>query len=126
VSEFEEKLDLILNNPQMMNQIMSLAKSLGNSADSPSDNLPESDSMKSASGNGLPEGLDPSLLSGFISVLTSSTQENDDKTALLQALRPFVSDKRLKKLDKAIQIAKVSRLIRMALELYRTKEDSHV
>lgn len=57
----------------------------------------------------------------------SQYHSNDDnRVALLSALRPFVKEKRYAKLDKAIQIAKLSRLIRMALELLRPREDPHV
>ena len=47
--------------------------------------------------------------------------------ALLAALRPYVREERYAKLDKAIQIAKLSRLIRSGLDLFRArKEDGHV
>ena len=53
--------------------------------------------------------------------------DDDRRTALLTALRPFVREERYAKLDKAIQIAKMSRLIRSGLELFRQrKEDGHV
>ena len=52
---------------------------------------------------------------------------DDQRVALLTALRPFVKEERYAKLDKAIQIAKLSRLIRGGLDLFRTrKEDGHV
>ena len=52
---------------------------------------------------------------------------DDQRVALLTALRPFVKEERYAKLDKAIQIAKLSRLIRGGLELFRArKEDGHV
>lgn len=52
---------------------------------------------------------------------------DDQRVALLTALRPFVKEERYAKLDKAIQIAKLSRLIRGGLDLFRArKEDGHV
>jgi len=52
---------------------------------------------------------------------------DDQRVALLTALRPFVKEERYAKLDKAIQIAKLSRLIREGLDLLRArKEDGHV
>ena len=49
------------------------------------------------------------------------------ESTLLEALRPFVREERYAKLDKAIQIAKLSRLIRSGLDLFRArKEDGHV
>ena len=67
-------------------------------------------------------------LSAAAGLIGQFTGGGDDKrTALLEALRPFVREERYAKLDKAIQIAKLSRLIRSGLDLFRArKEDSHV
>lgn len=128
MNEFEEKLESILGNPQAMEQIMALAQSLGGSNPStpPAEHKPEA-----APSSSLPDGLglgqvDPRILTGIVSLLSQSQSNDDDRVALLQALRPFVKEQRYAKLDKAIQIARLSRLIRMAVELFRTKEDSHV
>ena len=73
-------------------------------------------------------GLDVGTLSAAAGLIGQFTGGGDDKrTALLEALRPFVREERYAKLDKAIQIAKLSRLIRSGLELLRArKEDGHV
>ena len=73
-------------------------------------------------------GLDVGTLSAAAGLIGQFTGGGDDKrTALLEALRPFVREERYAKLDKAIQIAKLSRLIRSGLDLFRArKEDSHV
>ena len=52
--------------------------------------------------------------------------DDGGRTALLQALRPFVKERRYAKLDRAIQIAKLSRLIRVALEVLRGGGQDHV
>ena len=72
--------------------------------------------------------LDTGTLSAAASLIGQFSNGNDDRrTALLAALRPFVREERYAKLDKAIQIAKLSRLIRSGLDLFRArKEDSHV
>lgn len=127
MSEFEEKLESILGNPHAMEQIMSLAQSLG--ASSPSSPPPShtEPSVPSSLLDSLGIGqLDPRLISGVAQLLAKSQSTDDDRVALLQALRPFVKEQRYAKLDKAVQIARLTRLIRMALELFRTKEDSHV
>ena len=41
---------------------------------------------------------------------------NDEKAALLQALRPFVKEERFSKVDKAVQIARISKAIRAVLD----------
>ena len=77
-------------------------------------------------------GLDMGTLSTAAQLLGQFNDGGDDRrTALLNALRPFVKEERYAKLDKAIQIAKLSRLIRSGLELFRAQkqtspgEDSH-
>ena len=47
----------------------------------------------------------------------------DQRAALLNALRPFVKEERYAKLDKAIRISKLTRLIRIALDSFKTKEE---
>ncbi len=74
--------------------------------------------------------LDPGTLSAAAGLIGQFSNDRDDKrTALLTALRPFVREERYAKLDKAIQIAKLSRLIRSGLELFRSRShggDGHV
>lgn len=73
--------------------------------------------------------LDPKMLSAAASLMGQfSSGDDDQRVALLNALRPFVKEQRYAKLDKAIQIAKLSRLIRSGLDLFRLRkeEDSHV
>ena len=152
MSELEEKLESVLGNPQAMAQIMSLAQSLnlGGSGTSsggepqaqpqeqPQDNAPPSGPSAAApptastgSGDGGLGGLlgglgslDPKLLSAAASLIGQYNSGNDDqRVALLTALRPFVKEKRYAKLDKAIQIAKLSRLIRSGLELFRAQRE---
>ena len=157
MSELEEKLENILGNPQAMAQIMSLAQSLGGpganapeQAPAPSQEQgqppeqpsapapaaqseaapgPSSGSLGDLSGMlGMLGSLDANTLSAAAGLIGQFTGGGDDRrTALLNALRPFVREERYAKLDKAIQIAKMSRLIRSGLDLFRArKEDGHV
>lgn len=122
MGDFEEKLESILNNPQAMSQIMSLAQSLGGSSNQSEAQPTESPPSTSDSGF----QMDPRLLTGIASLLTQYNSNDDQRVALLQALKPFVKEQRYAKLDKAIQITKFSRMARMALELFRSEEDDHV
>ena len=157
MSELEEKLEGILGNPQAMAQIMSLAQSLnlGGSGESSNQSQeaeqpsspaapPQSESAPPppappAAPAGLSGGLggmlgalgnlDAGTLSAAAQLMGqfNSGGGDDQRVALLTALRPFVKEERYAKLDKAIQIAKLSRLIRGGLELFRArKEDGHV
>ena len=147
MSELEEKLEHILGNPQAMAQIMSLAQSLNQSGSAapagdgaqaqsqeqtsdgasppapataaPSSQLPGSAGDEGGLGS-LLGGLDPNMLSAAAGLLGRFNSGDDDRrVALLTALRPFVREQRYARLDKAIQIAKLSRLIRSGLDLFR-------
>ena len=152
MSELEEKLEGILGNPQAMAQIMSLAQSLnlggsGTSSESGGQTAAPSSEQEAAPSAPPPEpppaslgdslsglmgglgSLDPKMLSAAASLMGQFSSGNDDRrVALLNALRPFVREERYAKLDQAIQIAKLSRLLRSGLELFRRRreEDSNV
>lgn len=136
MSELEEKLGAILSNQDAMGQIMALAKSLGggDAADAPPPAAPDAEPSASSA----PEppgsfaadlgGLDPRLLSmaAKLAGAYSSGGGDDRRVALLTALGPFVKEERRAKLGKAIQIARLTRVVRIALDSFRTKEENHV
>ena len=117
-----------------MSQIMALARSLGGGQPSsgpappppeapPPDSAPSGVDLSSALGS-----LDPRLISLAMRLAEEYNSNNDDRDALLNALRPFVKPERYGKLDKAIQISKLTRVIRVALDSFRPKgeENGHV
>lgn len=132
---FSEKLNAILADPDAMGKIMSLAQSLDgeaapNDQDTPeeppalsgdqADTSPDLSGLLSAfTGGSGGEGLDPKLLQLAGRLLSEWNRPDDHKTALLAALRPYVKPERYAKVDRAIQIAKFSRLIRVALAALR-------
>ena len=63
--------------------------------------------------------LDPRLIQGALTLFSEYNAADDRKTALLAALKPFVRKERYAKVDRAIQIARLSRVIRTALRLFR-------
>ena len=122
MADFDEKLESILNNPQAMSQIMSLAQSLGGSETST--NSSSHSTAAPMSNNEFQ--LDPQLFNILFSLINQYNNNDDQRTSLLYALRPFVKERRYAKLDKAIQIAKLSRVARAALELFKNQEANHV
>lgn len=130
MSDLEEKLGAILSNQDAMSQIMALAKSLGggDSAETPSSAAPSLEPSGDPSPASPPSGgIDPRLLSMAAKLAGAYSDAGDDRrAALLTALRPFVKEERRAKLDKAIQIAKLTRVVRIALDSFRTKGGSHV
>ena len=129
---FSEKLNAILADPDAMGKILSLAQSLEGDS-SPSDGeegpsaapVPASQETTSPDLNSLlssitgGEGVDPRLLALGGRLLSEWSRPDDQKTALLAALRPYVKPERYAKVDRAIQIAKLSRLVRVALDALR-------
>lgn len=139
MGELEDKLNAVLGNPQAMSQIMALAQSLGGtSADSSGPTAPPPPEPSPAPAPAAPDissllggltggsGPDPRLLQLALRVMNEYQSDDDDRTALLLALRPFVKEARYAKLDKAIQIAKLSRLIRIALDTFKGGDKDHV
>lgn len=129
MSEFEDKLQSILGNPEAMGQIMSIAQAItGNKEEetAPAESATPATVETPASPFALLDGLDPRLLQIGARLLSEYNSTDDRKTALLSALRPFVKEERYAKVEKAIQIAKLSRVIRVALDAFRKGDEGHV
>ena len=129
MSDFEDKLNSILSNQDAMGQIMQLARSLGGDKKETTDHpapppapcessapTTETDPL-SALGN-----LDPRLLDMAFKVMNAYQSNDDDRAALLTALRPFVRPERYARLDQAIQVSKLTSVVRIALDSFRNKE----
>ena len=63
--------------------------------------------------------LDPRLIQTAIRLFSEYSATDDRKIALLTAIKPFVKEERYAKVDKAVQIAKLSRVIRVAFQLFK-------
>lgn len=131
MSDFEDKLQSILANSDAMNQIMSIAQSISGSASnnqSETDILPQEDDPPVDYGNlsSAFDSLDPRLLQLGMTLLSEYNRQDDDKVALLTALQPFIKENRYAKLDQAIQIAKLARVIRVALNSFRSGGTEYV
>ena len=120
MGELDEKLNAILGDPQAMGQIMALAGSLGLGGEGQGNVQQEQPAAAGEGGqNDLFSALgeiDPHMLQVGMRVLQEYQAGDDKKTALLNALRPFVREERWAKLDRAIQIAKLSRVIRVLFD----------
>lgn len=93
MDDLESKLGAVLNNPEMMQKIMSLAQNL-------------SDGSQKAEASA-PGDIDLSMiqkLSGF------AKQSGIDKhqQSLLRALHPYLSRQRIQKLERAMRAAKMA------------------
>ena len=115
MGEMEDKLSAILNNPQMMSQIMSMAQAMG--ANSSNDAPPQPQPQPSVPKPPAPApslSIDPMMLqklSGF----AGQGAINKEQQALLKALSPFLQKDRLGKLERAMRAAKIARYASSAL-----------
>lgn len=130
MGQWEEKLGAILNDPQAMGQIMSLAQSLGGQGAAQAAPQAEETPGESAGEAGAAPGegwaqvsaqpdapeLDPRLMAAGMRALSVWNDPDDPRAALLQALRPFLKEERRGKLDKAIRVTRLSKAVRAALE----------
>lgn len=105
MAEMEEKLGAILNNPQLMQQIMTMAQSLGQ--DAPQAEKKE-DPTPQAPPSPMPE-IDLSMVQKLSGLAGQSGIDREQK-ALLSALGPYLSRERVGKLEKAMRAAKMARL----------------
>lgn len=132
MSELEDRLGAILSNPDAMGQIMSIAQSLGGGDAVPSEQGPPAEEPPpscepAADPFSLFGALDPGMIQTAMGLFSAYQGGGDDRaTALLAALRPYVKASRHAKMDKAIQIAKLSRVIRAGVDLFTRKEDADV
>jgi len=111
MDDLENKLGAILSNPEMMQQIMSLAQKF-NPGDTGSKQEPaaQKQEVRQAAHDlpfpGLPD-LDLSMiqkLSGF----ASKSRIDSNQQSLLRALGPYLSNHRISKLEKAMRAAKMA------------------
>lgn len=107
MSELDDKLNSILNNPQMMQQIMSLAQSMNSPEPQPSAPQEPQQSPAPKSGALFDTPIDPSLLSKIAGLMQRSSIDQD-QAQLLKALKPFLSGRKLQKLERAMHAAKMA------------------
>jgi len=142
VSDFEEKLNAILSNPDAMSQVMNLAQSLNLGGGGENPPPQQETSPPPPSGGGTPSGggpdlgnltglgsllgqIDPAMIQRLLSLVGELTGGggNDERMQLLYALRPFLKPERRDKVERA---AKTARLIYIGKKLLSTMGESNV
>lgn len=101
MSELEEKLASVMNDPAMMQKIMSLAQSLGGSQPQKEQEVPQK--QESAP---FPD-IDISMLQKLSGFARQSGIDKNQQT-LLNALSPYISRHRIVKLERAMRAAKMA------------------
>ena len=96
----EEKMAAVLGNPQLMQQIMSMAQSLGTGSDMP---------QPAAQAQSPGMDMNPELIKSIMG-LAGKIGTDSNQQALLCALRPYLSEGRIGKLERAMRAAKLASL----------------
>lgn len=116
MDDLEQKMGAILSNPQMMQQVMSMAQALGQNQSQQKENdaPPYRKEPQQPDPGFLPEGIDLSMLQK-IGKLAGQGSIDTDQRLLLKALRPYLSQERIQKLEKAMRAAKLAGIASVAL-----------
>ena len=139
MSDFEEKLNAILSNPESMGQIMNLAQSLnlgggGEPSGEGGPAAPQPEAPPENASSGIPDGLsglgsllgqiDPKLIGRLLPLAGElAGGGNDERIQLLYALRPFLKPERRDKVERA---AKTARLIHVGKKLLQSLGENDV
>lgn len=111
MSELDDKLNSILSNPAMMQQIMSLAQALNHQSETQQPPQPQPPPPpQSPPHNSMPSNermLNPNLLSRMATLMQRGSIDKNQES-LLKALRPYLSRQKLEKLERAMHAAKMA------------------
>lgn len=93
MDDLEQKLNSVLENPEMMSKILSMAQSLGGK-EQPASQEP---------------GLDPGMLKQLAGLAGQGSIDKQQQS-LLRALEPYLSTARIRKLERAMRAAKMAHI----------------
>lgn len=99
MDEFGDKLNAILNDPAALSRIGELAKSVMGGESSRDD--------------GKEPEIDPGIVSRVMGLLKRNGVRSEER-ALLEAMKPFLSEHRRVKMDKAMKLARLAGLAGIA------------
>lgn len=111
MDELGEKLSQILNDPDSMNRVRAMAESLLSGKE-------EKAEQEEKTGFLGGEGIGAEEMEGLVKLFSRlNSSELDNRSRLLMALKPHLSDEKQKKVDSAVKILKL-------LELWPLIKDS--
>ena len=127
MSEWEDKLNTLLSDPNAMAQVMQMAQSLSQQMGTPEGDAPPPQGSAGAPPqtpqggppadlSSLLGGIDPAMLQKLLPVLGQMNRPASSETAaLLHALRPFLKPERRDKVERAAQLARLIHLAKLFL-----------
>ena len=114
MSEFDDMLNGILSDPEQMKKISDIASSLMGSGEK--QQVSEEKNLTGDLLSGLENMPMGEMLNAAKKLLGAGKSGMNEKTALLMAMKPWMSEKRAGKLERAVKMASV---MRAALVLFK-------
>lgn len=110
MGELEDKINAVLGDPEQLGRLTQMAQDLMGSSDGLGDKL-----KGLFGGSSSPEscGEDREMLAGMTRLMQGLSKKNEH-TALLEAMKPYLTEKRRSKMDKAMRIAQMARVAELA------------
>lgn len=105
MDDMQNQMNAILGNPEMMQKIMAMAQSLGQSQPAEQQTAPQ---KQESAGFSLPD-IDLSMVQKLSGLAGQSNIDNNQRT-LLRALAPYLAQERISKLEKAMRAAKMANM----------------
>ena len=99
MEDFQSQMNAILQNPDMMNQIMAMAQSLGSNQE------PTPHEQQKV----VPAEIDLAMVQKLSGIIKQSKIDSNQQS-LLNALVPYLNEERITKLEKAMRAAKLATL----------------
>ena len=135
MSDMEDKIKNLLDSPEGLNQIINTARTLFGDAQQPAEKTQSEENaqkdeevivqaVKSEDENIL-EKLDPKVISTAMQVMDEYRKTDDRRIQILHALRSYFKNEDQIHITKAIQLVKLSKIAKRALNSIR-EEDSFV
>lgn len=106
MDDFQSKISAIFSSPESMEQIRNLAQSLAGGGNEQQSALPEPQ-QPSEPQMQLP--IDPRIMQVMTRAMSEFSKPSE-ASALLGALRPYLSQDRMSKVDRALNIAKLAKI----------------
>ncbi len=118
MDDLSEKLSEILGDPESLNRVREMAESiLGNQSNNNTSNVKSQPSQSDDSSSLFGNDFDPIQIGKILSVISRLKSDCDDnRTKLLLALKPHLSEPRREKIDTAVKILKLFDLLPLLRE----------
>jgi len=115
MEDLSQRISELLSDPSTMEQIKSLTGLFGQGSQNTDEKASVSRPAQQQENSLLGSMTDPGMLNMMMKIapLMQSLQGDDDSTRLLRALKPFMHEERAKRIDGAIRLLHIMKLMPM-------------